>query len=473
MKINYRKQFQDFFWKHIKLKKKPELRNKINELKRNQLLSPDALKELNWTKRKKIVEYAYEKVPYYYNRFKKEGFHPSDLNSPDDFEKIPLLTRKDIKNNLDELISTDFNKKNLIKLGTGGTTGAPIFVFKPINDNGLNTAIQERVFSWWNLRPYSDYATAYRIVKNNSKNLKTEKQKHTLGYQLTGLKKSFKHFVANSIQTKVSFDPSMISEDLMSSFINKIKKTSPEYLVGYVGAVYEIANYILQEKLNNVINIKAVWTTAAPLSLANRRIIEKAFNCPVFDQYGSIEVFWMAAECKEHNGLHFFYDIRHIEFLDDNMRQVQNGETGNVVITDLENYAFPIIRYVNGDRGSWKKGRCSCESNMPLINSIKGRQSDKIFLLNGSSVSGEFLTTIFDEFVDDVKNFQLIQEREGELIIALVLEENKSFESIKQSVENALNNKTKGALKLQFKMVRSIKHQNGKTKYIINKLLKN
>jgi len=74
-----------------------------------------------------------------------------------------------------------------------------------------------------------------------------------------------------------------------------------------------VAEYILANRIH-IHSLRAVWVTSIPLSLIQLKRLEKAFNAPVYDQYGGCEVFGLAAECKAHKGMHVFYDVQRIDF---------------------------------------------------------------------------------------------------------------------------------------------------------------
>ena len=92
---------------------------------------------------------------------------------------------------------------------------------------------------------------------------------------------------------------------------------------------------------------KAVWVTSSPMTEFQREFMQNIFKAPVYSQYGSVETFWLAAECQERKGMHMFSDIRHIEFVNEFGKNVEIESYGNILVTDLEDYLFPIIRYQN------------------------------------------------------------------------------------------------------------------------------
>jgi len=106
--------------------------------------------------------------------------------------------------------------------------------------------------------------------------------------------------------------------------------------------------------------------------------MQEVFGAPVYDQYGTCENMWLSAECKQQNGMHMMSDIRHIEFVDENNDPVPDGEWGRILLTDLHNYAFPLIRYEIVYYGRDLPYSCNCGVKLSLMNNVKGHQSDVI-----------------------------------------------------------------------------------------------
>ena len=471
-KVNLRKALQSFVWQFHILRKDLNLRQLMDELKKNQYLSADELEYLSWQKQKRIVAYAYENVPYYKEGYKKEGFHPSELKEPSDFLKVPLLTRDCIKNNLERMVAIGIDRRRLRPLGTGGTTGMPLKVYQDKDNDPLFYALSARMLNWWGTFPWTDSASVFRLMKQQKKVECCENKISENSYSLNVLSK-LKEVVYNKAHPRSHFlDASCMDENKMNKFLKDISKDRPSYILGYVGAIDSLASYIEREKMVGRATPKAVWVTSAPLSNIQRHHIENAFGCPVYDQYGTVEVYWLAAECQAQEGLHVFSDVRHIEFLDSKDKPTEPNIDGKVVVTDLENYAAPIIRYVNGDHGSRKTGKCSCGVNLPLINGIKGRESDKVILPDGSVIAGEYLTTIFDDYADEIRNFQVRHVSTDKLVIQIVMTKTDHYHHIIRKVSNELENKVKGQMRIEFQQVENIKHDRGKYRYIINDVIK-
>jgi phenylacetate-CoA ligase len=195
----------------------------------------------------------------------------------------------------------------------------------------------------------------------------------------------------------------------MESFYRALGRIQPRYLVGYVGAVDVFARF-MERQGYQLPGVKAVWTTSAPLPEVKRRYFEQVFGCKAYTQYGSCEFYWIAAECAEQSGMHIATDARHVEVVNAQNEPVPDGEWGDLIVTDLLNHAFPLIRYRIGDRGRLLTRRCPCGRPYPLMDYVRGRISDIIRVPGGGEVPGEYWTTIFDDFTDAIQSFQVHQQ---------------------------------------------------------------
>lgn len=423
--------------------------NIYHDLKLNEKRTPEAIKAINFNKRLKIINYAYNNVTFYRNHYDTHNFHPKDLITSSDWDKVPIVTKDQIINNLQNFVSKNTKTKYLKKSSTGGSTGTPLTVYHdrrfPVETIGW------RVLDWWGICKGNNIAFALR---NTRKNLISKWSNRILWFPTK----------------RIWIDAKKMSEDDIRNFLNDFNKIKPTILEGYVGAISHIAGYIKQNNIS-VYSPKAVWVTSSPINETQRNIIKTAFNSNVYDQYGCGEVFWLAAQCKEVGGLHVFSDVRHLEYVNDSGANVPDGEYGDALITDLENYAFPIIRYKNGDRGRYLSRDCECGLPFPMIDSVKGRITDMIKSMNGDTISGDYLTTIFDDFPDAIQGFQIHQKVDYSIDF-LVIPNYKLRES-KEIIENVFDefrSKLDDSQIVSLIYTDKIVHDGGKTRYVISEI---
>jgi phenylacetate-CoA ligase len=213
-----------------------------------------------------------------------------------------------------------------------------------------------------------------------------------------------------------------MTEDDMANCINLINRFRPKMIRAYADAIYEISRFVSRRGLT----VKApelIHTGAGVLHDFMRGEIERVFGCPVYDHYGSREVGSLASECSSHDGLHIMMEHNLIEVLATGGRPCRPGEPGEIVVTNLNNYAMPLIRYKIGDIGiRLDDGVCPCGCTYPRLKQVIGRTGDIFIGEKGQIVLPAFfihlLGVIFNRA--DLKKFQVIQKEKGKLIVKFI-----------------------------------------------------
>lgn len=422
------------------------MRPSLSRLQQAQVLSSVELAELNWWRRCDLVRLCAEKIPFYRDRFKAIGFEFGDLKTEEDFQRLPILEKEDIREHSNDLFNPDFDRESLTVATTGGTTGLPL---KTYNDPHVHlSSMSWRMLGWWGVTPADNSAYLYRAVPTGMHKLKTD----------IALWPTQRAYIAAADMTL----------DRMECFYRKLLRIQPKYLVGYVGAIDEFSRF-LESREYQIPSLKVVWTTSAPLPESKRSQYQRVFSCPVYTQYGSCEFYWIAAECKEQNGLHIGTDIRHVDVVDGTV-PVGSGQFGDLLVTNLTNYAFPLLRYRVGDRGRLLKHNCSCGLPFPMMDYVKGRVSDSIRFRDGTTIPGEYWTTIFDDFTDSVKAFQVLQKSDYSLVISYEAIEGADATMAVNVVGSRIREKLRERIPLSFRQCDVSANDNGKLRFVVSEL---
>ncbi len=417
-----------------------------------QKLPIDGLAQLNWEKRKKIVEHAYHHVTFYRQYYDEKKFHPSMLKSETDWSLVPVLEKQMIRDHTLSFIDP-VAKRWIREATTGGSTGVPLKLYHDMRFP--YEILGWRMLSWWSISPACDKALVWRIPT------------HRKG-RLSKIKDSILWWPTR----RIYIDASVLKNSDIRNFIIQINKYHPEIILGYVGAIEQIALYAKHNKLE-IFSPRIIWATSAPLSEIQRSLFAQIFKCPIIDQYGSCEVMWIASNCQQTNNLHLYADCRHIDILDDDDQILPDGIIGNIAITDLENNAFPLIKYKNGDQSSYIGKPCSCGLNLPLITPIKGRNTECIYLPDKTVIAGDYLTTIFDDYTDYVEKFQIIQHKDFSIDLNVVAKAEMTFSLCRDKISmvaDELQKKTGGQVPIRTNITDKISNDKGKIRYIISEL---
>ncbi len=432
-----------FEWKIKHLK--PKLFNTY--LATQDALESNSLSNQNLSKRVALIEHAIKYSPFYRNKFLA---HNIDVKKPwteKEFLKLPITSREELRDNFETIKVDDISRRKYYKITTSGSTGAPISV---LHDKRIPLApIQWRLLKWWGINPYDNKAFIYR-------------------YPRTLFKKIFNTLLWWPTK-RIFLAGADMSEKNTKEFLKSFNKIKPALLQGYTDVVYEFALFLKESNLG-IHSPTAVWVTSGPLTQNQRLLMEDVFGAPVYDQYGSTEVMGISAECDKQNGLHIMKDMVHVECLDDDNHPVPPNTLGKLVLTDLYNYTFPIIRYEIGDFGRLLDRECTCGVQLPLMEQVCGRKPDVVVTPSGLMVYGDYLTKIFDSYPNSIKYFQIVQQEDYTVELIYVPLKRKNIESIIVEVIFKLRLKVKNEIPITPRMVDKIVKIGGKTRLIVNHL---
>ena len=373
----------------------------LNELDTLQWHSETEIHELQKQWLYALLHYANVHVPYYRDLFKRIGFCPDDyLADPACFQDLPLLTKTLIHQEHDRLITTDpAQQGHLLKTKTGGTTGEPMhFVQDQVYDNyRVAHNFHQMMWSGWQLGQPTG---------------------RLWGHVLSGTfgKKSLATKIKEWGVQRVWSNAFNMTPESMTRFAKQLTRHPDRVVWSYVSTMYRFAQFVESE--GYTIKLHAIYTAAEPLYDYHRDFIERVFSCPVFNSYSSVETGDIACECDRHNGLHLMMRNCYLEVLNQGT-PVPAGEEGEFIITNLTNFAFPLIRYKIEDWGKMRLGGCTCGRGLPMLDVVEGRVIDFFHTHNRGRVWGAFVVPMIPA-LGAVKQYQIIQKTLDLLVIRMV-----------------------------------------------------
>ncbi|MDD3127287.1 MAG: hypothetical protein PHT27_06700 [Candidatus Izemoplasmatales bacterium] len=361
----------------------------------------------------------------------------------------PILTKEIIRKDYLPLY-INRSKKGIVTNTSGGSTGEPILIY------------QDRNYIDWSYATMMYYLQDVRQVNTFCKKVILWGSEKDIFKQM-----NLKGKLSNFLNNQTFLNSFLMDYNKIKEYIEVINKEKPVFLKGYAGSLYEVAKFINKENIS-VYSPKFIYSSAEELKDFMRAEIESAFKCPVYDFYGSREVSAMAAELHKNEYLIFSFD-NFIEVLDENNNEVLPGEEGRLVITNLHNYYFPLIRYEIGDTAI--KGDLNKEYNLPTLKKITGRTTDHFKTSTGKIVHGEYFTHLF-YFRDWVDLFQVVQESFKKITIYIVLIDGKEPNTKdKEDIDSKIKLVVGKDTIIDWKFVTSIqKTKQGKHRYTISNI---
>jgi len=357
----------------------------LDQLLRNQALSREQVLEQQRRDLAGIVAHARNNVPYYRERF--AGFDGAA------FHDLPILTKEAVASRLNDLLASDADRAQ-VKLGhTGGSTGKPLAFWYDEYKHELMRAGMMRGFMMSGWRPGQKvmyfWGARHDTVKGGV----------------------FGGGWADLLSAEKTLFAVEYSEAKLHEWARAIQTWRPTLLYGYASALGELARFILAGKMAMPDSLIGVYSTAEMLDASQRELMQQAFACKVFNQYGCREVPNIAWECR-HGHMHVFADLVHLE-------SVEIEGEDRFLVTSLTNRLMPFIRYDVGDSGRLLDGECECGSPFPLMEMGMCRQNDLIRTRAGKQFHPSYFNRLLYGMAQ-IKQYQWVQHELDRLTLNLV-----------------------------------------------------
>lgn len=414
-------------------------------LQKSQWWNNERIKEYQSKKLNELIKHAYSNVPYYKKLFTINAVRPSDIIEISDLQKIPLLNRETIRHHISTLKATNYPSVAFQRKVTGGTTGTPFeFYVEYARWMGIHFAFN---------RIYMERA-GYRWFDKT--------------VSFTGCTKKSMHY---TFLRTLEFSSFHMSQEDLYDYYKKIVSFKPTYITAYPSAMTLFTEYLNRTDKRLPKPIKAVFLHGEVLLEHQRKFLENTYDCPVFDQYGHSEQCTLATTCLQSNQYHVFPEYGIIEILDAKGCQVtKEGDQGEIIATSLLNRVFPFIRYRTGDIATITYRQCPCGRSYPLLQKIIGRAQEFLVSKNNDKIPVTGMFQIIAESSQHVRECQLYQDTEGELVV-FIAKDNGFTDIDEKSILQGFSKKVQDAFSIQLQYVDSIaRTMQGKHRYVIQKL---
>ncbi len=395
--------------------------------------------------KKQIVKHHLEN-----NSFYKNFGRTIDIN---DWDSVPIITKKELQKPLKELLANNFNRKNCFVGKTSGSSGTPFVLAKNKLCHALTWANIMDKFSW------------YGIDFNISK------QARFYGIPLSGFgyyKERFKDLLAKRYRFSV-FD---MSDKAFEQYLQRFESTTFDYINGYTSAIVQFAKFL---KRRNVVlksvcpTLKVCIVTSEMLFENDRQLLERQFGIKVVNEYGASELDLIAFE-RPDGKFQLNTETLFVEIIDSDGCVLDHGKEGRIIITALYNKAFPLIRYDIGDIGILSK---DSSPKVAFLDKLTGRTNDIVHLPSGKKAAGltfYYITKAIIEGDGAVKEFVIEQLSLTEFKITYVSDNELSKTKI-EKIHHAMDTYLEKGLKISFERVEQIKRsKSGKLKQFTSNL---
>ena len=382
----------------------------LAQLEQSQFLSSEQIFVQQSRQLEALFLHARDSSAFYRQRFMKAGIDPHAPITPDVIRRIPILTRLDMQEAGDRLNTNSLPRGHgkRFQIKSSGTTGRAVVVLK--------TTLTQIFYYAFNLRNHiwhgHDFKGKLAIIRYvaNKKGMPPEglSQKHwgariNLLYD-TG--PSFLLNIASSLEDQAQW----------------LMRHNPDYLTSYSSNLIALADHFTKQGYR-LPGLRQVITVSEVVDNRVRDACRRTWGVEIADIYSCEEAGYLAIQCPDHEHYHVQSENVYLEVVNDDGKLCQPGEVGRVLITSLNNFATPLIRYELGDYAEVGEP-CSCGRGLPVVTRILGRERNRLILPTGESrfpYLGDHEE--YREVTTAIQQFQFIQRSLEEVENKMVVSE--------------------------------------------------
>ncbi len=422
---------------------------------KNEKLKPAELEALQLKRLKWSVKHAFKNNPAYNKRLKKAKVEPSSIKKLADIEKIPFLTKDDLRTYYPfGLVSVPMEK--VVELhASSGTTGKPVVGTYTVNDLDVWGEVMAR--------------NLYRIGIR-----KEDRMQNAYGYGLFTGAHGFERGAQKigALVSPLSSGNTQRQAMLMKDFEATVLAATPSFCL-YIA---EVAQGMGMDPRKDF-KLKYGVFGAESWSEEMRKKVEDVYDFKAQDHYGLTEIIGpgVSAECPERCGLHINADHFYTEIIDPQTGETLGpGEKGELVFTSLTKEAFPVLRFRTKDLSILHDEKCACGGTLPRHARLMGR-SDDMMKVKGVIVFPKQIEEAIMNVKGCSENYVIIKSKKGAIInLAVQVEPDvgvrkTSFKKIEAAVAKEIMAIL--GLKVPVKVVArgTIPRSEGKAKRVIEK----
>lgn len=382
---------------------------------------------LNWSREQKrewilnrlrlVVRRASSETVYYRELFKRVGFDASADFSFEDFARLPVLEREDLRSAGRAVISNAISPDRLRKNATGGSTGAPTEIWMGPEEQAWSESGRQHFLTQINLPPGARTGMLW-------------------GHHLDPVASDrlFDRFVAYTNNT-MWLDCFRLSPDALERYHRQFEQFRPACIVAYASALGHLAEHILERGYKPNYPTQCAITGAEKLLPAHRKMIEQAFSRPVHERYGSRDVGSMGFQLDPYDSLDYTIDWANM-LIEPETEQPDSS----ILVTKLHADGMPMIRYRVGDAALFS------EESRPghpafAIREVLGRNIDRIWLPNGQWINGLQMPHLMKDH--PVREFMLVQRADYSIEVKIAPKANFAEEN-KRSIRDIIKSNLPG-----------------------------
>ena len=421
--------------------------NSQNKIYEFEYSSHSEIEEYQFRTMKNLLNHAYNTVPFYRDKWNEQGIKINDIQNFNDFRKlIPYTTRQDLQDHSYEFISSNYDKKHVLRTNTGGSTGIPLTLYYL---KGYSRALEHaHMHVLWSR---VGYVWGERIARLRGDFIGKDRVYTFDPWRNTLILSSYEINISN---TNMYFD--------------LLRKYKVNYIHAYPASLFNLIQ--LSKKKSIVLpELKAIFLGSENMFDFQLEKFKSFFQTPnIYYWYGHGEQCALGGICEKSTDYHFLPTYSYVE-LEDSVKINPESDIHEIVGTSFVNPLMPIIRYRTMDYASKSLSKnCECGRNHFRLKTIYGREQEMAVGFDNQLIT---LTALVfgrhKEYFHHIRNMQVVNTRPGYLVIRIVplLTFNNKFHD---EIVNSFSMKEGMPFEAKVELVDNIQTtKNGKSKFLI------
>lgn len=341
------------------------------QLDQSQWYDPHTLALCQRGQLQKLLRHAWDTVPWQRQRFQESGIRDPAMFARMTLNDLPTMTRRAVQAAGDALFSTKpparFGRTRFTE--TSGSTGVPVRIqVAEVNDLFWRAyALRDHL---WHRRDLSASLAAIRWAPRH-------KARPPEGIVRQGWGPA----------TDIAFQsgPAYLLnvDSTVEEQVDWLLRVTPDYLLSFPSNLTALATHCIDNNIR-LPHLRQVRTIGENLRPVSRELYRSAWDVSTADIYTCEEAGYLALQCPDHEHYHVMAEGVVLEIVDDAGKACEIGQPGRVLITSLQNFHTPLIRYELGDIAEFGPP-CDCGRGLPVLHNVLGRNRNRLRLPGGHS----------------------------------------------------------------------------------------
>ncbi len=357
---------------------------------------------IRWLQERRLramVTHAYVSVPFYRDAMDRLRLTPDDIRTAEDLARMPLIGAEHLHAEPNAFVSERYKTRKTCVLYSTGTGG------------------HGRRLVTWNTRAILRqlvYGERDRAVLSTLLGKRAGLCRLSLMPPggAAGVVTDFHRssvWIPSGLMRTHTVSPALPYKEI----VTRINEVQPDVVFSYGSFAEHFARYVLDHSIP--LHLPKVWVYGADaLTERGWKALEEGLGCIVHSTYQAVEAGRIGFLCEEHQGFHLNVDLCPVRIVDGEGRTVGPGKLGEVVVSNLYNYATVLLNYRLGDRATLASSPCACGRTLPRLERLEGRSSDVLHLSSGQEILDISLLHACADPLRHVLQSQIIEEACGQ-----------------------------------------------------------